>query len=114
MQDAGPEDQRDGGEGSREILEAKYLDYCSAQLADLLLYLSADEIYLLAQRAARDLGREGASTYVESVELATEWLSAKVVLPPFEIWVQDYLAHPEVYEKFLMGFWESAVDASED
>jgi hypothetical protein len=52
------EPHREDGKGTPAadevaILRAKYLDYCSAQLADLLLYLSPDEIYLVAEKAAR-------------------------------------------------------------
>jgi len=90
-----------------EVLRAKYLDYCSAQVADLLLYLSPDEIYLLAQRASREEGGEGDLTYVEMVRIATSWLSRKVTLPPFDLWLSDYLANPESYEEYFMGLWES-------
>lgn len=96
-----PEDE------GRAILEAKYHDYCSAQLADLLLYLSADEIYLLAEKAARDEGAEGDLSYARMVRFATSWLSGKVNLPPFDVWLQDYRAHPRDYEEYFMGLWES-------
>ena len=90
-----------------EVLRAKYLDYCSAQVADLLLFISPDEIYLLAQRAAQERGDPGEVSYVRMVQVATEWLSEKMALPPFEVWVQDYLAHPDRYEEYFLGFWES-------
>jgi hypothetical protein len=89
-----------------EILRAKYLDYSSAQMADLLLYLSPDEIYLLAQRAHREKGGGGDLSYVEMVQLATDWLARKVTLPPFEVWLTDYQAHPDRYEEYLLGLWE--------
>jgi len=97
-----------------EVLRAKYHDYCSAQLADLLLYLSPDEIYLLAQKASRDiLDTPPEAAYAQMVELATAWLARKVaLLPPFEIWLEDYRAHPDRYEEYLMGLWESEVDPS--
>jgi len=97
---------RRGSEESIEVMRGKYLDYCSAQVADLLLYLSPDEIYLLAQRAHREQGGTGALTYVEMVQLATDWLSLKVQLPPFEVWLTDYREHPEAYEEYLLGLWE--------
>ncbi len=90
-----------------EVLRAKYLDYCSAQVADLLLFISPDEIYLLAQRAAQERGDPGEVSYVRMVQVATEWLSEKMALPPFEVWVQDYLAHPDRYEEYFLGLWES-------
>ena len=90
-----------------EVLRAKYLDYCSAQVADLLLFLSPDEIYLLAQRAAHESGDPGEVSYMRMVQVATGCLSEKISLPPFEIWVQDYLAHPDRYEEYFLGLWES-------
>ena len=101
---------RGTSEESIAILHAKYLDYCSAQVADLLLYLSPDEMYLLAQRAHRERGGGGDLSYVEMVALATDWLAAKVHLPPFEVWVTDYREHREEYEEYLLGLWEGEPD----
>ena len=92
------------------VLRAKYHDYCSAQVADLLVYMSADEIYLLAHRAYREEGGEGDISYAEMVRVATDWLSRRVALPPFEVWAEDYRKHPDEYEEYLMGLWESDVD----
>lgn len=92
-----------------DVLRAKYLDYCSAQVADLLLFLSPDEIYLLAQRAAAENADVGEVSYMRTVQVATEWLSRKVMLPPFDVWVKDYVAHPDRYEEYFMGLWESEI-----
>ncbi len=103
-----------GGTGSDEqieLLRAKYHDYCSAQIADLLLYLSPDEIYMLAQRAHREVGGQGELTYVQMVRMATEWLARRITLPPFDVWRVDYEAHPERYEEYLMGLWESETES---
>lgn len=106
---AKPEDERE----DLDVLRAKYHDYCSAQLADLLLYLSPDEIYLLAERASRhEPGELGDPTYARMVRTATSWLAEKVALPPFEVWLEDYRAHPEHYEEYLMGLWETDVKLS--
>lgn len=95
---------------SETTLRAKYLDYCSAQLADLLLYLTPDEIFLVAhQVTGRDGDERGDTSYVSMMEVATEWLASRVPLPPFEIWVEDYRAHPERYETYFMGLWESEI-----
>jgi hypothetical protein len=99
-----------GKTGSKErlrVLRAKYHDYCSAQIADLLIYMSPDEIYLLAQRASREDGRKSDTSYMETVLVATEWLSRRVALPPFELWLEDYREHPERYEEYFMGLWKS-------
>lgn len=95
---------------SDKVLRAKYLDYCSAQLAEILLYLSPDEIFVLAQDAARERGGEQELSYAEAVALATGKISEKVTLPPYEIWLEDYRRHPQRYEQYLMGLWRSDVE----
>jgi hypothetical protein len=104
-----------GKKGSAEplrVLRAKYHDYCSAQVADLLVYMSPDEIYLLAHRAYREEGGEGDLSYVEMVRVATDWLSRRVALPPFEVWLDDYRRNPESYEEYFMGLWESEAETT--
>ena len=102
-----PPDAKVGGVEPEEILRAKYLDYCSAQVADILLLLSPDEMYVLAQEAAREVGAPGDLGFSRIVELATGRVSKKLALPPFEVWVQDYGLNPSRYDQYLMGFWES-------
>jgi hypothetical protein len=102
-----------GKKGSDEplgVLRAKYHDYCSAQVADLLVYMSPDEIYLLAHRAYREQGGEGDISYVEMVRVATDWLSRRMALPPFDVWLEDYREHPERYEEYFIGLWESETE----
>ena len=103
--------------GSQEpdaVLRAKYLDYCSAQVADILLLLSPDEMYVLAQDAARDAGHSGDLGYEEIVDLATGRVSRKLALPPFEVWVRDYLEDPSRYDGYLMGLWEAELKGRAD
>ena len=105
----------EGKKGSDEplqVLRAKYHDYCSAQVADLLVYMSSDEIYLLAHRAYREGGGEGEISYVEMVRVATDWLARRVALPPFEVWLEDYRAHPDKYEEYFIGLWEAETEGS--
>lgn len=112
VKEAGP--VRSTRDESIAVLRAKYLDYCSAQLAEILLYLSPDEIYTIAQRAARE--SEGSSvggSYDRMVQVATRWLSRKFPLPPFEVWVQDYREHPDRYEEYFMGLWEAKARQAE-
>ena len=96
------------------VLRAKYIEYCSAQLADLLLYLSADEIFVLAQKAARASGETGDVSYMKTVEVATNWLAQRVSLPTFEVWVRDYRANPERYDSDLMGLWQAGMEVGTD
>jgi hypothetical protein len=86
---------------SDEVLRAKYFDYCSAKLADQLLLLSPDEIYLLTEEARRRAGSEE-SRFTDLVRLATEGIWERLVLPRFEDWAEDYRADPGRYEKYLL------------
>ena len=105
-----------GSKGSEplEVLRAKYLDFCSAQVADILLLLSPDEMFVLAQDAAREAGVSGDLGYEQIVTLATERVSKKLALPPFDVWARDYRANPERYEQYLLGFWESELPGLPD
>jgi hypothetical protein len=105
--------KKGSGNEPLQVLRAKYLDYCSAQIADLLVYLSPDEIYLLAHRAYREQGGEGDISYVDMVRVATDWLSRRITLPPFEVWLEDYREHPELYEEYFMGLWEGEREGGE-
>jgi len=96
-----------GGARSEEILRAKYHDFCSAQVADILLLLSPDEMFVLAQDAAREAGLTGELGYEQIVTLATERVSQKLALPPFDVWARDYGENPERYDQYLMGLWET-------
>lgn len=91
------------------VLRGKYYEYCSAQLADLLLYLSPDEIFVLAEKAAAVRGRPERVSYLTMVEVATGWLAERVALPPYEVWVEDYRTNPERYEEFFIGLWQSSL-----
>jgi hypothetical protein len=44
-----------GSYSEERVLRAKYLDWCSARIAERFLKLSPDEIYQLAERASRGL-----------------------------------------------------------
>jgi hypothetical protein len=102
------------GKEAERILKAKYFDYCSAQVADILLLLTPDEMFVLAEDAARDSGRSGDLGYEEIVTLATERVSTKLALPSFEAWALDYQDNPDRYDQYLMGFWESELPAIPD
>jgi hypothetical protein len=97
-------------------LRAKYLDWCSAQVADHFLALSADEIFELAERAARDedgvptrslqaSGSDEFSSYRAMVELVTGVLTQQLDLPEFDDWLELYRSDPDAVEERLLGFW---------
>ncbi len=112
MSDARP--KKTPPEGSSEIAErilrAKYLDYCSSQVAEHLLLLSPDEIYVLAQEAYRAGGRENEPSYEQMVRLATEGVAQRLALPPFAQWAVEYKQDPARYDDQLIGLWESELN----
>ena len=100
------------------MLRAKYLDWCSAQVADHFLALSPAEIFEIAERAARDsdVSRRPSSwqseeaaqdlhSYRRLVERVTEVLWQQLELPTFEVWEEQYRRNPEAIEEQLLGFW---------
>lgn len=114
------------------ILRAKYLDWCSARVADRFLDLTPDEIYELAHDAlAEDVAsvaggvspdsaemspppgahswlEVGAESYRSLVQRATEALSARIDLPSFEEWSTAYAEAPEEFDREMLGFWREA------
>lgn len=96
------------------VLEAKYLDYCSARLSEVFLSLSDERIYELVEEAARE-GRLDVArlSFDEMVKLVTEKLQRSVPLPDFETWAREYREDPERYERHLMGLWERSAEVDE-
>ena len=92
---------------AESVLRAKYLEYCSAQVAEHLLLLSPDEIYVLAQEAHRLDGGGDEPTYERMVHLATSGVSRRLALPPFDAWAEDYARNPAQYEDQFLGLWKS-------
>ena len=115
MSDARPKTpQKGSGDMAERVLRAKYLDYCSSQVAEHLVLLSPDEIYVLAQEAHRVGGRSGELSYEQMVRLATEGVAQRLTLPPFKQWADEYKRDPARYDDQLMGLWESELDDAPD
>jgi hypothetical protein len=113
-------------------LRAKYLDWCSARLADRFLALSPDEIYELAERASHGredahvaIGASGSAAWPINTRNLAEAavtepenfriLIARVTevlaetLPTYEDWVEAYQADPARYDEELLGFWREKI-----
>ena len=103
--------------GSEErVLRAKYLDWCSARIAERFLELTPEEIWQLAETASRDdeESLRGAVVVPGSGEelpfrlmvgRVTEALAVSLHLPTLEQWRISYGEAPERYEAELLGFW---------
>jgi len=102
------------GRESEQVLRAKYLDYCSAQVAEIFLRLSADEIFVLAREASDRGVADPDVSYDAMVQLATTRIYHKLDLPPFEEWARAYEANPAEFDGDLMGLWESEAPVRTD
>ncbi len=90
-----------------EDLKSKYLDYCSAQMAEHLLLLSPDEIYLLAREAYREEGMTGEPSYEDLVKLAQGGVFKRLALPSFEEWIGEYNENSAKFEDGFLKLWET-------
>ena len=126
-----------GIETSERILRAKYLDWCSARVADRFLALTPDEIYELAETATHgqpmadpvaslsqffapehemawkngldpNTATSDAEPFRALVAKVTEVLAERIALPTFEEWSAAYQESPEDFDNELLGFWREA------
>jgi hypothetical protein len=105
------------GRGSEErVIRAKYLDWCSARIAERFLQLTPEEIWQLAETASRDDEESLRGAVVVSgsseempfrwmVGRVTEALAVSLELPTLDEWRVGYREAPERYESELLGFW---------
>lgn len=87
------------------VLRAKYDDYCSHQVAEVVLGLSAGEVYGLAEAEALEANCMAPSSFDEAVQLATRKIRERLDLPDFQAWAEDYRKDPDRFDPDLMGLW---------
>ena len=101
-------------------LRAKYLDWCSARIAERFLSLDPEEIYRLARPGEASgaglsssgdpapVGKlaEASESYRVLVQRVTGALLEEMSLPRFEEWSREYAADPSRFEGELLGFWK--------
>ena len=92
---------------AQDTLRAKYYDYCSARVADVLLGMAPDQIFVAAEEEARARGLAGELGYERMMKLATEQISRQIGLPTFDQWLEAYERDPDAIEGRLMGLWKS-------
>ena len=100
-----------GTNTQQDILRAKYLDWCSARIAERFLALSPDEIYQLAERASAGPADQAGPQPPLSPDLisrVTEVLADEMVLPTFEEWSAAYSEAPEEFDSEMLGFWKES------
>lgn len=121
------------GSESGDVLRAKYLDWCSAKIAERFLALTPDEIYQLAERATHgqatfagpqaslssfnyqtatavaDVDNDEARSFRSLVAHVTNVLADEMELPTFVEWSAAYSEAPEEFDKDLVGYWRENV-----
>ena len=90
-------------------LWTRYVDWCSARIAARFLELSAEQIWVLAdrsrQRAAPAEGGEGPDgSYLELVRQVTLELFSELGLPTFREWEESYHGNPAPYDAEILGY----------
>jgi hypothetical protein len=110
-------------------LRAKYLDWCSARIAERFLDLSPEEIYELAHpvgvaaegggglpvgdRAPAVLPPPHEESYRILVKRVTEALLGRMSLPTFEQWSAAYDEAPARFDAEMLGFWKDVAAGGE-
>lgn len=94
------------------VLRAKYDDYCSGRVADVLLSLSPEKVYEMAEDEARAAGQVGPASHDEAVRLATRKIRQCLKLPGFTEWAAEYKRDPKRYDPHLMGLWKSKAEST--
>jgi hypothetical protein len=97
-------------------LRAKYLDWCSARLAERFLDLSPEAIYALARpEGVEPEPGEGSdatlpdptdASYRQLVQRVTESLIQRTPLPTYEQWAAAYEEAPGRFDGELLGLWK--------
>lgn len=111
------------GEYGDRTRRAKYLDWCSARLAERFLDLTPEQIYELARpeevESTSGTGVARRTTlplpthqdYRALVQRVTDVLLERTPLPTYEQWSAAYDETPERFDVELLGFWKEAVEA---
>ncbi|HUG42544.1 MAG TPA: hypothetical protein VMM12_18920 [Longimicrobiales bacterium] len=97
-------------EPSLSHLRSLYDSYRMDQVAHLIALVDPAEFRTLVDRILD--GREidfRASDRLQLAMLVVQELERRLPLPPFEVWVEDYMARPEVYQQYSHGLHREPV-----
>ncbi len=88
-------------DASRQHLESVYDSYRIDQVSHLIALLEPDAFSDLVDRllGGRTIDFR-ASDRLQLAMLVVQELERHLPLPPFDVWVEDYRAHPEAYQRY--------------
>ncbi|HUE77656.1 MAG TPA: hypothetical protein VMM83_06920 [Longimicrobiales bacterium] len=97
-------------EPSLSHLRSLYDSYRMDQVAHLIALVDPDDFRGVVDRVLD--GREidfRASDRLQLAMLVVQELERRLPLPPFEVWVEDYMARPDVYHRYSHGLHREQV-----
>ena len=98
-------------------LRTRYTDWCSARIAEHLLALSPEEVFLLSERGTRGDATPTPAEAPGSFSLHSRYSRAEqsiraayqeLGLPSFEDWLAEYSADPARFDADILGFRRAA------
>ena len=94
----------DGGAAEhRSIRELRsiYASYRLDQVAHFITLVGKEEFHSSVERILEGESFDfGAKDRLQFAMMVVEFIESRLPLPPFEVWVEDYLAHPEEYRLY--------------
>ncbi len=98
-------------------LRTRYTDWCSARIAEHLMGLSPEEVFLLSERGTRSDATPAPDEASGSFALHSRYSRAEqsiraayeeLGLPTFEDWLAAYEANPARFDADILGFRRAA------
>ncbi len=100
---AGPWEEDGGAAGQRTLaeLESIYASYRLDQVAHFITLVGPDDFSRAVEKILEGEPFDfGAKDRLQFAMMVVEFIESHLALPPFEVWADDYLAHPEEYRLY--------------
>jgi hypothetical protein len=95
------EEGNSGRERTMAELRSMYSSYRLDQVTHLITLVRPDDFQEAVDRIlAGEVFDFGARDQLQFAMMVVEFIERRLPLPPFEIWVRDYLEHPEEYRLY--------------
>jgi hypothetical protein len=107
--DVAPRRVGSAGTLTYEQLRSRYDSYRIDQVAHLIALMSASDFRSLVEAllAGRVIDFQARDRFQLAMTVVQD-LERRLPLPPFEVWVEDYLAHPDEYQRYAYQLHHSS------